>query len=504
MSRLSSLCSLVACATLFACASNKMHTAGPTGGTDGTGGIGGAAGSSGVGGSGPVVPAPPLLMVVGDRFPAADSTGICTDAQLRLTFTVPVKVGIAGKIQVFKVSAPDVAVDTVDVAGPTFEDTIGGRHFFKNRPVFIDGMQAIIYLHRSAPLVANETYFVTVGAGVFVDPVAGAPLGEITGPSDWRFTTRAVAPASPGNLVVSLDSTADFCSVQSAIDFIPAMNTTPVTVTIKNGTYREIVFINTKHNITIHGEDRKNTIISYANNNTLQIPPGATVSLGTAFRATVEVEKSNDLVVENITLRNPTPQGGSQAEVIRAEPADRVILRDADFISLQDTLLLSGRAYVTNCYVEGNVDFIWGKGTVYFDKCEIKTVGRKGYNVQARNPSNLYGYVFVDSKLTSDPGITGHMLARVDATVYPGSHVAYINCQMGSHIDPTGWVLTPVGADASLIRFWEYQSVDLAGAPIDVSKRIAASKQLSDAEAVVMRDKATIFALPLPVWNPTP
>jgi pectin methylesterase-like acyl-CoA thioesterase len=447
----------------------------------------------------PAVPGPPLLNMVSDRFPAADATGICPDTQLRLTFTVPVAVGKSGKIQIWKASAPGTPVDTIDAGATTFEDTIGGRHFFQNRPIFIDGQQAIVYLHRSAMLATDETYYVTVDSGVFTD-AGGTSLGEITSSTDWKFTTRvSAAPDASDKMVVSLDNTGDFCSVQGAIDAIPAANATPVTVTVKNGTYREIVFINAKHQITLHGEDRKTTVIAYANNNTLQTQAGGVG--GTANRAMVEVERSNDLVIENLTLHNLTPQGGSQAEALRIEPGDRAILRDADLISLQDTILISGRAYVTNCFIEGNTDFIWGKGVVYFDKCEIKAVVKKGYNVQARNLASAYGYVFVDSKLTSSPGLTGHMLARVDGSAYPASHVAYINCELGSHIDPLGWVVTGT-TDTSMLRYWEYKSVDPTGAPIDVSQRIAASRQLTDDEASMMRDKAIVFGSP--AWNPLP
>jgi len=159
---------------------------------------------------------------------------------------------------------------------------------------------------------------------------------------------------------------------------------------------------------------------------------------------------------------------------------------------------------VQNSYIEGNVDYIWGKGTVYFDHCEIKTVGRAGYNVQARNPADKYGYVFVDSKLTADAGLTGHILARIDvtpATGYPASHVAYVNCQMDKHISPKGWLITPAGtADTSAVRFWEYQSTDLAGSPIDTSMRDPASKQLTEAEAMTMRDKSVVLG----GWSPAP
>ena len=69
------------------------------------------------------------------------------------------------------------------------------------------------------------------------------------------------------------------------------------------------------------------------------------------------------------------------------------------------------QANLEDCYIAGNVDFVWGEGAVYFNRCEIKTVGRSGVIVQARNGTG-YGYVFVDSKISSDAGITGSALVN--------------------------------------------------------------------------------------------
>jgi len=237
--------------------------------------------------------------------------------------------------------------------------------------------------------------------------------------------------------------------------------------------------------------------------------------MGTKWRAMVGVDASNDIVIEDITLWNPSPQLSSngQSESLRAEGVMRMILRNAIFKGLQDTLLLTGQVYVANSYIEGNVDFIWGNGVVYFDNCEIKDVARKGYNVQARNPAGLLGYIFVDSKLTADSGITGHVLARTDKNnMTPGSQVAYINCTLGPHIDPVGWLIdgypratadagAPDGGttwNLSNLRFSEYKSVDPSGALIDVSQRIPESKQLSEAEAAQLRDVTFVFN----GWNP--
>jgi hypothetical protein len=68
---------------------------------------------------------------------------------------------------------------------------------------------------------------------------------------------------------------------------------------------------------------------------------------------------------------------------------------------------------------------------------------------------------------------------------------------MGSHIAPVGWLLT-AGTDTSRLQFWEYQSKDPSGNPIDVSQRLAGSAQITDAQATMMRDPSVVLA----GWQP--
>jgi len=201
-------------------------------------------------------------------------------------------------------------------------------------------------------------------------------------------------------------------------------------------------------------------------------------------------------VIENLTIHNLTPQGGSQAEALRLQGCDKCIVRDADILSLQDTLLWSGRIYADNCTIAGNVDYVWGTGVAYFNACEIRTVGRSGVIVQSRNGNGAYGYVFVDSKLTADSAATSNMLARIDASVYPGSHVAYINCQM-TNVAAAGWTITGA-TPTSALRFWEYQSTSATGAAINVGGRLAGSTQISAAQAAMMRDPTVVLG----GWQP--
>jgi pectin methylesterase-like acyl-CoA thioesterase len=445
-------------------------------------------------------------------FPAAGATAVCTDAPLRMVFDMPPTIGAAGMIRVFDAANPSAPVDTIDLAAATATRLIGGRTYIY-KPIIITGDEAYIYLR--AVLKPGATYYVNVDPGVFVTGAGGTSIGAVADATTWRFTVRA-APLAAGAAAIHVtpDGSGDFCTVQGAIDYIPAGNTTPVTITVARGTYREIVEIASKSNVTLHGEDRNESVISYPNNAALQTPPGGT-STGTKWRAMFGIDTSNDVVIENITLWNPSPQLSSngQSETLRSEGSSRLILRNASFKGLQDTLLLTGQVYVVNSLIEGDVDFVWGNGVVYFDHCEIKDVSRKGYNVQARNGAGALGYTFVGCSLTADPGITGHYLARTDKNnMSPASQVAYIDCTMGPHITPAGWLIdgyTRPAADAGApdggptwvftgLRFQEYHSVDPTGVPVDVSQRIPESKQLSDAEAAQLRDVTYVLG----GWNP--
>jgi len=441
--------------------------------------------------SGPGLPA----NVIG-VFPGPGTTEVCADAQLRIAFATPTKAGKIGKIQVWQTAGMDggapLVVDSIDMAEGGYSKKVGGKSLFY-WPVVFEGNVATILLH--APLPVAGTYHVSVDDGVFVDG-AGTALPGIPDNGAWAFSTTQLASVAKPALTVAADGTGDTCTVQAAIDLVPASNTTPMVITLKKGTYRELVVATAKNFVTLRGEDREQSIIAYANNENC--------NKGTASRALVTLNSGSNWVIENLTINNQAPQIGTnaQAEALHVEAAGKVIVRNANITSNQDTLLLNGQVYVADSLIKGNVDFIWGNGVAYFDRCEIRTVARAGYNVQARNSASTYGYVFVDSKLTADsPSITGHLLARTnfsDPSGAPACHVAYVNCQMGSHIDPKGWLVATSGVDNSKVRFWEYQSTDVTGAPVDVSQRIAVSQQIDAATAAQMRDVTVVLG----GWNP--
>lgn len=421
-------------------------------------------------------------------YPANGAKNVPVDTRLRISFEEPPEVGVSGSLRVYD-AADDALVDEIQMAPAPdlrslksggiwpWKNTYGGDEY-NYYPVITSGYDAEIEL-RSGRLRYGKEYYVLMDEGFLQSE--GFPIAAIRHKDIWRFSTKDKAPEITDRITVSPDGSGDFCTVQGAVDAVAADGKSRVVINLTKGTYREIINIGrSKNMITIRGQGRDVTTIEYANCDML--------NPGSAKRGMVHV-RGKDFVLEDVKLHNLTPHGGSQAETIVVK-ADRTILRNCAFHSYQDTVLLQGRVFVTNCLIEGSVDFIWGSGAAYFEKCEIRS-SAPGYIVQARNDKATPGYIFVDCRLTARPGVKDIWLARTAGEKYPDAQVAYINCAIGEHIRPLGWqVQKEVEAT---IRLQEYRSTDLAGKPLDVSRRHPASRQLSDEEAARLRDVKNVL-----------
>lgn len=428
-----------------------------------------------------------------------NTTGVCIDTPLRITFNQTPQAGTTGSVNIYRADGTlfdsvDLSVDTnANVAGQQQQRQIGGASVaFNYYPVTINGNTASIYLHQK--LEYNQTYYVTIDPGVITD-ASDAPFAGISDPNVWRFTTKVAAPAAgTKRLTVASNSSGDFCTVQGAVDFVPNSSSGGrVTINVMKGTYDEIVYVrSSKPPITVHGENRNQTVIQYANNNNLN---GVVSGL---WRALFGVDAA-DFILDNITLRNTTPKGGSQAEAFRGNN-QRILLNHVNLMSFQDTLLLQGKGFVNDSYIEGDVDFTWGAGTVYFRNCELRAVSAGSYYSQIRNTTN-FGNVYVNCRLTRAPGVPDNSayLSRIDPDDFPNSQVIFIDALMDNHIKPEGWLFNnpnnaPVPANYPNIRFWEYNSRDInTGLPVDVSQRHPLSRQLTAEEAAFYRNPANVL-----------
>lgn len=381
--------------------------------------------------------------------PANNATSVCYDTPLTVTFSDAVKLGTIGAIKIYNATNPATPVDTVNIAlGAVQQRTFpGDGQSFSYLTVKTNGNTVTIYPHFSV-MTSNQTYYVTIDPKTFKDSGGTNFLG-LTDTNAWRFSTKD-GPADANNVVVNANGTGDYLTVQGAVNDIPSGNTTPRVINVRNGDYNEIVDIAGKHNLTVRGQSRTGTFVGFANNSTFQTANSGTTHARMAFKV-----NANDIALENLTVTNRTPQGGSQAEALMIESgAARCIVNYCDIASRQDTILAninSSQCYFYRSLIIGNFDYIWGGGNLFFDQCEIRTISGSGsYNATAArtttsasydatyypwaNPGGTYtanGMSFVNCTFTAGSGVTTVTLAGSNGTA--GNNVSWFGCSFATN-----------------------------------------------------------------------
>jgi pectinesterase len=207
------------------------------------------------------------------------------------------------------------------------------------------------------------------------------------------------ATASSGTATVAADGTGRYKTVQAAIDAVGPGNQSRVTITIKPGTYREIVTVpKDKPFVSLAGTGSSPKDVLIVNNHSAG-------DYGTSGSATAFVNGA-DFAASNLTFSNDfdetTRDSGQQAVALDVN-ADRAVLSNVRVLGDQDTLLITaGRSYFTGSYVEGTVDFVFGGGTAVFDASSIYEKRTTGGPVTAAktDAANKYGFLIYKSDIT--------------------------------------------------------------------------------------------------------
>ena len=257
-----------------------------------------------------------------------------------------------------------------------------------------------------------------------------------------------------------------FHSLQEAVLAIPDDRSEPVRILVSPGIYEEKVWIR-KENLEIIGEQPENTIFRYGDGARKPRPDGSG-EYGT-FNTAVLLLAGQNIHVENLTVENTAGPGSIAGQALALyAAADRCSFRNCRFIGWQDTLFAGDaedcsmkrlmlpdffaqssvpiahpviRNYFRDCFISGDVDFVFGPNTAYFDHCEIHSRKRqsedRAFITAASTPAGQeYGLVFSHCRLTG--------VSR-DHSVYLGrpwrdlAKTAFVHCHMDSHICPEGW-----------------------------------------------------------------
>ncbi|MFP3126665.1 pectinesterase family protein [Ectobacillus funiculus] len=313
-------------------------------------------------------------------------------------------------------------------------------------------------------------------------------------------------------MIVAQDGTGQFLTIQEAIDSIPEDNTSRLVIYIKDGIYKEKLEIN-KPLVSLIGTHRDKVKITF--NDYAKKLLGSGEKMGT-FGSYSCIVTGDSFFAKNITFENNAGKGSVVGQAVAMYvDADQVEFHNCSFLASQDTVFTAPlppkpiegsffggprdglekrlcRSYFKNCYLEGDVDFIFGSATTVFENCEIHSLDLNrddvnGYITAASTPlGQEYGYVFINCTLFSKAA------AR---TVYLGrpwrdyAKTVFINTWMGEHIKEEGWHNWDKSHVENTTFYAEYNSSGPGGC---MDKRVPWAKTLTD-EQVQEYTLETIF-----------
>ena len=288
-------------------------------------------------------------------------------------------------------------------------------------------------------------------------------------------TLAMPAAAHAVTLTVAADGSAQYRSVQAAVDAAPANSASRTTITIKPGTYREIVTVPAnKPTITLQGLGSAPSQVVIVNNHSAY-HNGGTFNSATAF------VHGKDFLATNLTIANDFDENsvpsGQQALALHLN-ADRAVLRNVRLLGDQDTFLINdnARAYITGSYIEGTVDFIFGGGTIVFNACDIYEKRSTGAPITAARTAatKTYGFLVYKSRIRGGSAAGTTQLGRPWG---PNAQVLYRESTLDAVVK-TSQPWTDMSGNAwQNARFTEYRNTG-AGAGTNANR-----PQLPDSQA---------------------
>lgn len=258
-------------------------------------------------------------------------------------------------------------------------------------------------------------------------------------------------------LTISPDGPAGYTSIQAAVDALPP---TGGILHLKEGIYHERVEIR-KPGVTIIGDGADTTKITAGYYARMMMPDG--IKRGT-FRSYTLLVFTHDFHAEGISIENSAGLGEKvgQAVAVYAE-GDKITFKNCRILGAQDTLFTGplppkeiepggftgptidaprtpGRQLYENCFITGEIDFIFGSARAYFKNCTLFAVDTglfpdAFYCAPSTNEGEKYGYVFDHCHLTGDCPAQSAFLARPWRDY---AKAVFLNCTMDKTVNSKG------------------------------------------------------------------
>ncbi len=225
-----------------------------------------------------------------------------------------------------------------------------------------------------------------------------------------------------------------------------------VVIFVKNGDYdlgeQPLEFKG--HNVSLIGESREGVMI-HGNRTGISNP-------------VLSTRNAHDTHLENLTVRNDFDFGQARKGVAVAHYGGvKDVLVNVTLQSQQDTQVTGESGYYLNCEIHGSADYICGGGNHYYDHCTFVMTQGGVITAPATSAAHKYGYVFESCRIKGAEG-QGYSLGRP----WQGEPRAYwLNTYMESMSSAQVWD----GMSKLVTHFYEYNTMDGDGNPVDLSGR---------------------------------
>ena len=303
-----------------------------------------------------------------------------------------------------------------------------------------------------------------------------AQSGTYAAPVSDPWTPAAIDTTSAPNFIVGRTTSATHNTIQKAVNAAILLGgTNRIYIQVLPGTYSGVVYVPASAPpITIYGAGTTATdvVIEYAIDAYWDLPTyisevnpsGQFLATDPAWSmfsacstqtgvtkidtpcAAVVWGQSNGLQLKNLTISNMMPVASTshQAVALRTD-GDKTQLESVRLIGGQDTFFVNSgdpatptnkmgayqttrisRAYINSSYIEGDIDFVFGRANAVFNNCDFNVVSTRGTGsgyifAPDTVPAYSYGFLVMNSRIAGDPGFQGQGLARLGRSWDQGS-----------------------------------------------------------------------------------
>lgn len=223
-------------------------------------------------------------------------------------------------------------------------------------------------------------------------------------------------------------------------------------------------------------------------------------------------QNQNNVYMQDLTIRQArdwqSKKSAGQALALR-QRGKMAAYKNVTLQGIQDTYYINkadASAYFETSTLAGEVDFIYGDGTVWFEKCNLHPVS-SGAVITASNAQTGYnGFVFNDCVIEPEPSSSATVAGYALGRPWGDSPAAtYLNTTMKVLPLDAGWKGMTSGL---VLRFHEYGSKDASGTALDLSKRslVACGAAAGSDSPVITAEQAAAYTIKSVFerwsWNP--